>query len=116
MMRSGLPDFALRSRPPPPHEAAKHRAASSTTNASAYARRVFSERRFINSLLLDGGRLFRLASVRAVATAALTAAAAPKVIAGGEDDVRAFAVEVFALDECGRLSVQVVTHDYTQQQ
>jgi hypothetical protein len=50
-----------------------------------------------------------LITIRAVSAAALAAAAATQVVCGGEDHIRAFAVKVFALDEGGRLSAQVVS-------
>src|ERR1700750_385834 len=49
-----------------------------------------------------------------MAAAALAAVAAAQMVAGREDNVRAFAVEVFALDECGRLSAQVALRNLTR--
>src|SRR4051812_25296444 len=92
MMRAGLPVEDGTMFPQPAHSRSR-----SATNRATDLTRIF----FLTFFMKFGGA--RLRAVRTVSAAALATVAAPQVVRLREDDVRALAVEVHALDE--RLSL-----------
>src|SRR5688572_15624096 len=108
MMRAGFPSVT-RTIGPIRQPAASATADSIKTNTTAS---LLVPRFLFLFIRFKSLRARRPLAVRTVAAAALAAVAAPQVVARGEDDVGAFAVEVFALDGRGRVFHRSCPHDF----